>query len=581
MTMTRHHPAPATSVPPRTVAEVAGRLLATLGVTTCFGVVGSGNFHLTNALIAAGVPFVAARHEGGAVTMADAYARTSGALVAVSVHQGPGFTNALTGLTEAAKSRTPLLVLAPETANPRSNFAVDQEAIVRATGALYLRVSRPESAADVLVSAVRQARAGRGTVVVGLPLHVLAAPATGEPRSVPMPLAAPAEPAAERDVATLAEALATAERPVIVAGRGARDAQPYLERLADRVGALPATSAAAHGLFAGHDFDLGLLGGFSTPAVADLAAEADLVVAWGCSLTGWTTRHGRLIHPAARVIHVDHRPEGLAATHPRTGAGAEVIGGDCARTAVAVLDALGGRLPYAREGYRTPAVRERLRAGRRWNRLPIADPATEAGRVDPRALAARLDRLLPEERTLVTDSGAFMGYPIAYLDVPDEAGFCFTQAFQSIGLGLATGIGAALARPDRLTVAALGDGGALMGMADLETAVRLRLPLLVVVFNDDAYGAEVHHFTGHPLDAVTFPEVDLAAIAAGYGCAAATVRDLAGLAAVTDWLREPTRPLLVDAKVSRELTPWWLEDAFVGHSAPPAPAAGTAAGHAP
>ncbi len=74
---------------------------------------------------------------------------------------------------------------------------------------------------------------------------------------------------------------------------------------------------------------------------------------------------------------------------------------------------------------------------------------------------------------MAVDSGNFMGYPAAYLGVPDEHGFCFTQGFQSIGLGLATAIGAALARPDRLAVAALGDGGALMGVAELETVVRL------------------------------------------------------------------------------------------------------------
>src|SRR5213078_5038385 len=107
------------------VAEAVGRVLADLGADRAFGVVGSGNFHLTNALTAAGVGFVAARHEGGAAVMADAYARMSGRLGVLTVHQGPGLTNALTGITEAAKSRTPLVVLAPEATTPRSNFHVD------------------------------------------------------------------------------------------------------------------------------------------------------------------------------------------------------------------------------------------------------------------------------------------------------------------------------------------------------------------------------------------------------------------------------------------------------------------------
>jgi thiamine pyrophosphate-dependent acetolactate synthase large subunit-like protein len=96
-----------------TVAEAVGAALARAeGVSTVFGVVGSGNFHVTNALTANGARFIAARHEGGAAVMADAYARVTGELGVLSVHQGPGFTNAMTGVTEAAKSRTPLLVLA-------------------------------------------------------------------------------------------------------------------------------------------------------------------------------------------------------------------------------------------------------------------------------------------------------------------------------------------------------------------------------------------------------------------------------------------------------------------------------------
>ena len=109
------------------VAEAVGRVLAGLGADRAFGVVGSGNFHLTNALTAAGVSFVAARHEGGAAVMADAYARVSGRLGVLTVHQGPGLTNAMTGIAEAAKSRTPMVVLAADTgaAGARSNFALD------------------------------------------------------------------------------------------------------------------------------------------------------------------------------------------------------------------------------------------------------------------------------------------------------------------------------------------------------------------------------------------------------------------------------------------------------------------------
>src|ERR1700738_792746 len=127
------------------VAEAVGQGLAKLGADVVFGVVGSGNFHVTNALIASGARFVAARHEGGAATMADAYARVSGGVGVLSVHQGPGLTNAVTGIAEAAKSRTPLVVLAPETSSERSNFWIGQDALADAIGAVPQRIRSASS----------------------------------------------------------------------------------------------------------------------------------------------------------------------------------------------------------------------------------------------------------------------------------------------------------------------------------------------------------------------------------------------------------------------------------------------------
>jgi thiamine pyrophosphate-dependent acetolactate synthase large subunit-like protein len=155
-----------------------------------------------------------------------------------------------------------------------------------------------------------------------------------------------------------------------------------------------------------------------------------------------------------------------------------------------------------------------------------------------------------------------------YLSVPDADGFTFTQAYQSVGLGLSSAIGSAIARPDRITVAALGDGGALMGISELETAVRLGLPMVIVVYDDAAYGAEVHHFgpSGYPLDTVQFPPADLAAIGRGFGCQGVTVRCAADLEPVRAWLAgERSQPLLIDAKVTADRGSWWLEEAFRGH----------------
>jgi thiamine pyrophosphate-dependent acetolactate synthase large subunit-like protein len=152
------------------VGAAAGRVLADLGVRQVFGVVGSGNFHVTNALIEAGAAYVAARHECGAATMADAYGRLSGRVAAVSVHQGCGLTNAMTGIAEAAKSRTPMIVLAAEANDPRSNFYVDQDALARAVGAVSMRVTSAADAVATAVAAFRTAVDDRRTVVLNLPL---------------------------------------------------------------------------------------------------------------------------------------------------------------------------------------------------------------------------------------------------------------------------------------------------------------------------------------------------------------------------------------------------------------------------
>src|SRR3954449_908603 len=203
------------------VVDVVARCLTRAGVDTVFGVVGSGNFTVTTSLHAQGARFVAARHENGAICMADAHARVSGQLGCVSVHQGPGFTNAITGLTEAAKARTPLILVAADTpaGETRSNFFVEQARIAEAVGAVPVRVNRARSAYADTMKAIRTAL-GRRAVVLTLPLDVIGEEAEWpeEPFAAGVPAAPAPAPDALDDVVA---AIERAERPVIVAGRGA------------------------------------------------------------------------------------------------------------------------------------------------------------------------------------------------------------------------------------------------------------------------------------------------------------------------------------------------------------------------
>lgn len=555
---------------PVRVSDLVGQTLAKLGVGHVFGVVGSGNFDVTNALIRAGVPFTAARHEGGAATMADAYGRMSAKVGVVTTHQGCGLSNAITGIGEAAKSRTPMIVLTADTqgAAVRSNFKIDQDGLARSIGANAERIHSAETAVADTMRAFRTAVNERRTVVLSLPLDVQHATADGSLDEVLLQPSTRLRPDAAA-VDQLVQLLREAERPVFVAGRGGRGARDSILALADYSGALVATSAVANGLFNGETFNMGISGGFSSPATAELIAGADLIIGWGCTLNMWTMRHGRLISPDAKVVQVDVEDSSLGANRPIS------LGvlGDSALTADDALAALKTVQARAAEKYRTEANALLIEQASRWRDVETADLST-ATSIDPRVLSRELDSMLPANRIVSVDSGNFMGYPSQYLSVPDEFGFCFTQAFQAIGLGLYTAIGAALARPDRLPVLGAGDGGFLMGISELETAVRLELPLVCIVYNDAAYGAEVHHFADDAnnvdLQSVTFPETDIAAIARGFGADGITVRTAEDLQPVKDWVAafnagSRNRPLVIDAKIASDGGSWWLAEAFQGH----------------
>jgi thiamine pyrophosphate-dependent acetolactate synthase large subunit-like protein len=546
----------------QSVADVAGATVAAQGVQDAFGILGSGNLVVTNALVAGGVRFHHARHEGGAICMADGYARVTGRVGVCSVHQGPGLTNTMTGLTEAAKSRTPLLVLAGETpaAALTSNFRIDQHGLVESVGAIADRVHGPATVADDAQRAYYRAQLERRPVVLMLPIDIQPQPAVQtQPSHAPVPPALPPEPAPE-SVAAVADLLSEARRPAIIAGRGAvlANAGDELEQLGALIGAVLATSAPANGLFAGHPYALGISGGFASPFAAELLPQADVVIVAGASFSHWTTRHGGLIARDARVVQIDTEALAIGRNRP---VDIPVLG-DVRATAALLSDEL-KRRGHFRAGFRTTPLAEQI-ADRRWRDEPFQDASTKRW-IDPRTLTIAIDRLLPAERAVAVDSGHFLGYPSMYIDVPDARAWVFPNGFQAVGLGLGNAIGAAIARPERPTVAAIGDGGAFMALAELETAARLHLKLLVVIYDDNAYGAEVHHFEpiGHDVSLVRFPDADLAAIARASGATAAVVRNTHDLQVIERWLADPEPgPLVLDAKVNPTICAEWLEEAF-------------------
>jgi len=547
-----------------TVASVIAQDLARYGARRCFGLLGTANFKITHGLVEAGVELISARHECNAASMGDAYAKATGELTLVSVHSGPGLTNALTGIAEAAKSRTPLLVLAGDvpTGAVKNNFHIEQAEMVRAVGAVSERLHTPASAREDTLRAVTRALRDRQTVVLSMPLDVQHAPLASNFSPLELPPAPGRLHPDPQALGRLADALGRAQRPLILGGRGAviSDAETALVALADRVGALLATSVCGHGLFAQNPWSVGISGGFSSPAADELISESDLIVAFGASLTQWTTKKGKLIAPGAVVAQVDIDVPKLGYQMPVQLA----VHGDARATAEALLVELDRRgMTGSKAGRRSDAMRARIRAGDNQH-FSHPDEST-AQYIDPRTLSKAVDAILPPDRVVASDSGHFCGWVPRYLRVPNARASCLSHSFQSVGLGLPSAIGLAVANPGKLAVLGTGDGGFLMSIADLETAIRLGLRLCILVYNDASYAAEVHYFRrqGFSIDIVQFPETDFAAIARGYGARSATVRTLADLEPVKAWVAQGAPGVFViDGKINPDLEADWHAEHF-------------------
>ncbi len=544
-----------------TVAAALARDLANYGARRCFALLGTANFKISHALAEAGVEIVAARHEGNAASMADAYAKATQELTLVSVHSGPGLTNALTGIAEAAKSRTPMLVLAGDVpaGAVRNNFHFDQAAMTRSVGAVAERIHSPATAREDTLRAVTRALRDRQTVVLSLPTDVQDAMLAG---NLP-PLALPAAPGPHypdpESVRRLAEAIVKAKRPVFIGGRGAviSGAEAAIAKLAEQAGALLSTSVCGHGLFAGDPWNLGICGGFASPAASALVGEADLIVGFGVSLTHWTTKRGKLIASGTTVAQIDIEGSKLGYHTPVDIA----VLADARAAAEAILAELGART--GRGGWRDTRTAARMRDGSNHN-APYHD-VSDGRFIDPRTLSKAVDAMLPEARVVASDSGHFCGWPPRYLRVPNARSSCLSHSFQSVGLGLASAIGLGIANPGSLVVLGAGDGGFLMSLADLETAVRLTLRMCILIYNDASYAAEVHLFKrrGMSTDIVQFPDTDFAAIARGHGARAATVRTLEDLAPLRAWVDEGAPGVFViDGKISPDLEADWHAEHF-------------------
>ena len=538
------------------VAEAVAEAVRSEGVERVFGLLGEGNIavleHLTEL---PGVTWYAARREDAAVCMADGHARRSGSTGFAAITHGPGVGNAVTALTEATRARTPLVVLAGDT--PREEHrhpqAADERAFIAPTGAGIHEVRSPATAVDDVAIAFGRARRELRPVVLLLGSDLAEEAYRGPPQDSPRARAESRRTRLLPDDDAVAEAiavLAAARRPVVLAGRGAvmAGAREVLAGLSGALGAGLVTSLLARGYFAGEPADAGMAGGFGSDAANALLAEADVVVAAGTSLDAQTTKDGALL-AGARVLRIDTDPAPAGAPDDEL-----ALVGDAAATAAALLTGVRADPPADLE-QRRDRLLERLAV----TRAGAVD--ADGGRLDARTVAAQVGAAVPEDRTVVVDLGYFTAEACRHVDVPAPRRFLFPLNFGSIGLALATAAGAATCG-NAPTVALVGDGGLMQAVGELDTISRLDLPVVVVVFNDAAYGIEYHALRLRERDSrlAIFDDIDFAAVARAFGLDAATVRSSDDLRRLRPRLRGLTGPFLVDAKIDRTVETDWLRD---------------------
>ena len=538
------------------LAERAGHL---------FGLLGNGNAHLVSHLTSQGFPYTSARHEAGTVAMADAYYRASGRIAAATTTYGAGFTNTYTALAEARLARIPLVLVVGDapTTGIRS-FDIDQKTAAEAVGVTTL-VALPENAGPMAQRAFDLALRTVQPVVLAIPYDLATEPLLEQVELDPLPAKAVWAPTSG-ELEHVAAVLRAAERPLLLAGRGILlgDAVEPFQELGDRLGAMFMTSVMATNAVRS-PWNLGIAGGFAREHALDLARQADVVLVAGASLNSFQHRYGTLFGPATRVIRVDNEPESP-----------HLYVDDYIRADIApFLEALLGRVPAADETrtWRHHASEVREESFRSLG--PVENPVEFGpdGRLNPRAVVAALEHILPKERSVVMDGGHFMGWAPMYLSVPDpQAMVLVGTAFQSIGLGFSSAPGVSIARPDRTTVFITGDGGGLMGLADFETFLRATPRGVVIALNDSAYGAELHQYASKGLDpaAMLIDEVDFSAIGRALGTAGHKARTLADLDKLKEWLVEGNEGVFVlDVAISQGVVVEWMS-ASLAANLPPA-----------
>lgn len=526
-----------------TVTDEIVRVI-TQRIDRVFGLMGNGNVDLISSLTGQGFPFTGVRHEVAAVTAADAYYRATGKLAVATATYGAGFTNMVTGIAEARLARIPMVVVVGDApSSGRRPFDVDQQTVTVGLNIPVITIEADDTAA-AMTRAFEMAEDGQEPVVVLVPYDLGHAPA-GERASQTAyePIAQPV--ATDEELETIAEALVAAQRPLIVTGGGVvrTNTGRLARQLGDAVGAVFMHSLTAANVTES-PHSLGIAGGFTPEYKLPAVQAADMVLILGATSNAFQTRKGTLF--GTDNIHRIDLTDTWNATLPSV------------RTVFGSLTDALPRLVHAVE-QRTPApslYRQQLAE------LMTADPVGHEpvygtdGLLNPRHVAAKLNAILPANRQIVLDGGHYITWVGERFDIPDPASMIAVgTAFQSIGLGFGSAVGASVGSPDKFTACISGDGGGQMALADLGTFIQQSDRGAVIVFNDAAYGAEIHQYAVQGADptAMYLPYMDFAAVGQAMGATGITVETLEDFDAFADWLDGDTEGVaVVNIRISTE-----------------------------
>ena len=546
------------------VYEALARDIKSHGIEAVFGLMSDDTALFVATLDAIGVRFYAARHENNAIAMAEGYSAGTGQLGVAIIGRGPATANGMHGAAYAQRTGSRvLLIFGASSLNPLAMGGAEVDTkdfnvmgVFAATGLKTFLASDPEGARLTLSNAIGATRNG-GCVALLLPMNVQFGQVD---YPGPMGVPAPAAPlAVQRNGARVpaieaaAGLLQKSRKPLFVVGLGAHraGAGEAIERLAEKVGAVLATTLKAKDMFRGHAYNAGIVGSFSHAPGRKLIDQADCIVAFGASLNQHTTSFGASLPGQVPLIQVD-------VNHASIGrwfhADVALIA-DAKDAAEQLLEALAER-PRSDKLLYTEDNRQRLA------QIDLAaefQSAHTARTMDPRSLAMAVNALLPVHRNAVYDAGNFLQI-MPYIDVPGPDCIKNTVDFASIGMGFGTALGFACGTPGRTTVLFIGDGGFLMTLSELETAAREGIPLVIVLMNDGAYGAELHYLKMRdmPVSTAVFADIDFAPIAQAFGFEAYTVRTLEELAKLAPTLKNPQGPILLDCKINASVAAAFL-----------------------